>query len=78
MIWETPNFKVTNIILFENKEKHPWSDREGNRGGRDYIMHEREKIQSGGWEGYEWVRWTKDEGSGRRTPYLKVTNIVQK
>jgi hypothetical protein len=32
------------INKFENKE----SDREGNRGGRDYIMHEREKIQSGG------------------------------
>jgi hypothetical protein len=31
-------------------------------------MHEREKIQSGGWEGYEWVRWTKDEGNGRRIP----------
>jgi hypothetical protein len=38
-----------------------------SRGGRDYIMHKREKILSGGWEGYEWVRWTKDEGSGRRT-----------
>jgi hypothetical protein len=35
-------------MQFENKEKHPWSDREGNRGGRDYIMHEREQIQSGG------------------------------
>jgi hypothetical protein len=58
----------TLTLKFENKEKHPWSDREGNRGGRDYIMHERTKIQSGGWKGYEWVRWTKDEGSGRRTP----------
>jgi hypothetical protein len=32
----------------------------GNTGGRDYIMHEKKKIQSGGWEGYEWEmneRW---------------------
>ena len=23
-----------------------WSDREGNRGGRDYIMHERKKYKA--------------------------------
>jgi hypothetical protein len=31
------------MTIFENK-----LNREGNRGGRDYVMHEREKIQSGG------------------------------
>ena len=55
--------------IWKQKKKQPWSDREGNRGGRDYIMHVK-KIQSGGWEGYEWLRWTKDEGSGRPCPTL--------
>jgi hypothetical protein len=45
MILETPNFKVTNII-FESYEHR-------SKIMKDYIMHERKKLQSGGLEGYE-------------------------
>jgi hypothetical protein len=37
-LWKT-------LLKFENKEKHPWSDREGNRGGRDYMMHEKKNTE---------------------------------
>jgi hypothetical protein len=30
-------------LIFRSSHSFIWSDREGNRGGRDYIMHEREK-----------------------------------
>ena len=34
------------MTIFENKEKHPRSDRESNRCGREYIMHEEKKYRA--------------------------------